>query len=707
MLALLADLFEETTDANPYLGLAGLREARAEYSRVAETAHPLELVTRGLELSRLEMRAGQVAQAVEELSKARSVLHRLDAPHPRLDLKILYELALAHLRLAETSNCVARHTSQSCILPIGTGGVHVVQGPSRAAMDLFSELLARDDVVEPMRSSSLWLLNIAAMTVGDWPNRLPEKLRVPPTVFDSDQDFPHFVDVAPELGINSFDLCGGALAEDFDGDGIPDLLTSTWDPHGSMHLFLGNGSGGFTEATDRSGLEGMPGGLNMVQADYDNDGDIDVLVLRGGWIPGEAGRQPNSLLRNDGHGFFTDVTFLVGLGDRHWPTQTAAFADYDLDGDLDLYIGNESSPNAPCSSQLFRNDGKGSFTEVTAEAGVSNMRYAKAVTWGDFDGDRDPDLYVSNLLGSNRLYRNEGDGTFTDVAGELGVMDPYDSFAAWFFDYDNDGALDLYVASYSQGSQEGNHAAFRLYPTVASYLDLPCGAETARLYRGDGSGGFEDVTERAGLGAISLTMGANFGDLDNDGLLDFYLGTGYPNYDGLVPNVMYRNRGDGTFADVTSAGGFGHLQKGHGVVFCDFDGDGDQDVFEEVGGAYRGDGFGNVLFQNPGNANHWAEIQLAGVRSNAFGVGARITATIREHGTTRTIHRVAGAGGSFGGNPLWVHLGLGSAVEIENLDVFWPVTGEHQRFERLPGDHRLLILEGDPAVRILDSAAPQ
>ena len=127
-------------------------------------------------------------------------------------------------------------------------------------------------------------------------------------------------------------------------------------------------------------------------------------------------------------------------------------------------------------------------------------------------------------------------------------------------------------------------------------------------------------------------MGANFGDLDNDGWLDFYLGTGYPDYEGLIPNVMYRNRGGTGFADVTTAGGFGHLQKGHGVSFADLDNDGDQDVFEQMGGAYPGDGFADVLFENPGFGNHWIAVKLVGARSNRSAIGARIRVEIVERG---------------------------------------------------------------------------
>jgi hypothetical protein len=206
-------------------------------------------------------------------------------------------------------------------------------------------------------------------------------------------------------------------------------------------------------------------------------------------------------------------------------------------------------------------------------------------------------------------------------------------------------------------------------------------------------------------------MGASFGDLDNDGFPDMYLGTGYPFYDGLVPNVMYWNRRGQRFADVTTAGGFGHLQKGHGISFADLDEDGDQDVYANMGGAYPGDAFGDVLFENPGlfespgpsqnpgqtgkpKANHWLKLRLEGRRSNRSGIGARVRAEFREDEKTRSVYQTVGQHGSFGNSPFELHLGLGSATRVERLEVFWPVSGETQVFTELPAERRVHIVEG-------------
>jgi hypothetical protein len=227
---------------------------------------------------------------------------------------------------------------------------------------------------------------------------------------------------------------------------------------------------------------------------------------------------------------------------------------------------------------------------VAAAAGVAQIAFTKAAAWGDYDNDGSPDLYVSNFGQENFLYHNNRDGTFTEMAKALGVEGPIASFPTWFFDYDNDGCQDLFVSSYVQSVTE----------IVKELLRRPVQVETTRLYRSTCRGGFEDVSEATGVNRVSMAMGANFGDIDNDGFLDFYLGTGSPSYGALVPNLLFRNEGGKRFADVTLLTGTGHLQKGHGVAFGDVDGDGDQDIFLHTGGAVPGDAYGNVLFRNPG-----------------------------------------------------------------------------------------------------------
>ena len=619
------------------------------------------------------LRLGENAEAIEHFEAAYELSSQMKDLLSRDQQRQLWmDLAVAHLRRGETENCVHCQTGESCILPIGPGGVHQKTAGSEKAIKYFSLLLEEfpDDL------SARWLLNIAYMTLGKYPQEVPPKHLIAPEAFAAKQDFPRFVDVSRERGLKVIDCSGGAAAEDFDGDGDLDLITSNWARDGALRYFRNDG-GSFVERSQEAGFDGLYGGLNLEHADYDNDGDMDLLVLRGAWLGTDPGKHPNSLLQNDGQGKFVDVTFAAGLGEEHYPTQTAAWADFDNDGDLDLYVGNEET-----SSQLFRNNGDGTFEEIAEQAGVLNNRFAKGVSWGDCDNDGDPDLYVSNTRGDNRLYRNNGDATFTDVAEKLRVAKPRNGFPVWFWDFNNDGMLDLYASSYNVGIR---HVA-------ADYLGKAPDEERDCLYQNDHNGGFLEVGLRSGLNRATQPMGCNFGDLDNDGWLDFYLGTGYVDYTGLMPNLMFRNNGGKAFDDVTFAGGFGHLQKGHGTVFADFDQDGDQDVFIQMGGANPGDAFGNVLFENPGFGNHWLTVRLEGTTSNRSAIGARIMAEFVEGEKRRKVFRWVNSGGSFGANPLRQTLGVGKAKRVEKLEIVWP-SGKQQVLEDVKAGQFLTIRE--------------
>jgi hypothetical protein len=190
-------------------------------------------------------------------------------------------------------------------------------------------------------------------------------------------------------------------------------------------------------------------------------------------------------------------------------------------------------------------------------------------------------------------------------------------------------------------------------------------------------------------------MGCNFGDLDNDGWLDFYVGTGAPDLKVLVPNRMFHNDGGRRFRDVTTSGGFGQLQKGHGIAFGDINNDGTQDVYSVVGGAVEGDTFHHQLFANPGHGNNWLKLKLEGVRTNRAAIGARIKVVVNTGDGQRAIHRTVGSGGSFGASPMRQEIGLGGAQAIEHVEVFWPVTGETHRFTNLETNRFYHIREGD------------
>ncbi len=697
MLALLEEVRLKTPRQNAYLGDAALKKLEAALAELDPGASFKARAKLEYDIANQLLRLGRNDGAIASMT---SSLERLaPLPHaqwPPFAERLYYDLGIACMRKGETDNCVARHTARSCLLPIEGDGVHADPAGSRAAMRWFRESMKSSAATSEVYLCSRWLLNIAAMTVGEYPDGLSEQERIPREVFASEAEFPRFPDVAPELGLNFFDLAGGAVTEDFDNDGWVDILQSSWDTATALKYMRNAGDGSFTDRSHQANLDGLFGGLNLLQADADGDGWTDVLVLRGAWLFGPRGQIPKSLLQNRG-GTFLDVTIRAGLNEEFYPSQAAGFADYDLDGDLDLYLGSEANGDSPFPGQLFRNEGNGAFVDVARQAGVENVRFCKGVTWGDYDGDRYPDLYASNLNSKNRLYHNQRDGTFVDVAAKAGVERPLMSFPTWFWDFDNDGALDLFVSSYNLVDPQ---ASLRLAPVAASYLGLSSDAELACLYRGDGHGGFEEVAVQRNIKRLTMPMGSNFGDLDNDGWLDFYLGTGYPAYDGLIPNVMYWNRGGKAFLDVSAAGGFGHLQKGHGVAFADLDDDGDQDIFEQMGGAYPGDAFGDVLFRNPGWGNHWLKVRLTGVRSNRSALGTRIRADFVD-GEKRSVFRWVGSGGSFGCNPLMQHLGLGKATRVDRLEIYWPRSDTTQVFRDVPVDVRVEIVEGAEAFSVV------
>ncbi|MBL9127701.1 MAG: CRTAC1 family protein, partial [Verrucomicrobiales bacterium] len=624
----------------------------------------------------------------------------VDSASWRLDYRqsaeLAFQTALCWLRLGEQENCLAGHNPESCLLPIRGGGVHREKRGALGALAVLRPHLE----AHPNDLAARWLFNVAAMTAGTYPTGVPAAWLIPPSAFASEYDVGRFPDVAETVGIAVDDLAGGVVVDDFDRDGLLDVMVSTSRLDGSLRLFRNRGDGRFEERTRAAGLAELTGGLNLVQTDYDNDGWIDVFVLRGAWL-GRGGRHPNSLLRNRGDGTFEDVTEAAGLLSFH-PTQTAAWFDFDGDGWLDLFVGNESRAGDPHPCELYRNNRDGTFRECAAASGVAVVGFIKAVATGDFDDDGRPDLYLSNVDGPNQLFRNAGPAStekagefrwrFDDVTAPAGVAEPLHSFPAWFWDYDNDGRVDLFVSGYRY-SGVGDIAA--------DYLGLEHAAERPRLYRNLGGGRFADVTRAAGLHRLLLAMGANFGDLDNDGWLDFYVGTGDPDLGTLVPNRMFRNDGGRGFQDVGTSGGFGHLQKGHGIAFADLDNDGDQDVYHVVGGAMEGDHYHHALFLNPGHGHRWIHLRLEGSQANRPAIGARLKLTIETPNGTREVHRTVGSGGSFGSSPLRQEIGLGDATRVRELEIHWPGSGRIQVAKDLAPNLAYDFREGVPQPTVI------
>jgi hypothetical protein len=637
--------------------------------------------------------AGRYPAALDQVTR---LLERADEAGPEMGgdflVDVLMVQATTFLRMGEEQNCAEGHNSDSCLLPIRGRGVHARRDGSAAAVRVLERILR----IDPGNLRARWLLNIAHMTLGSYPDGVAPAWLIPPGAFAAAQPMPRFQNVAASVGLGLYGLSGGAALEDFDRDGLVDLVVSSIGFSDPIRVFRNDGNGRFSDRTAAAGLPGINGGLNLVHADYDNDGLADVLVLRGAWMESQ-GRFPVSLLRNAGNLHFIDVTKAAGLAERLAPTQTAAWLDFDGDGWLDLFVGRESTPQDRHPCELYRNNRDGTFTEMAREAGVALVGYVKAAVSGDYDNDGRPDLFVSIADAANVLLHNDGrqpDGTwrFSDVSAHAGVQAPVHSFPAFFFDYDNDGWLDLFVAAFKSGAEA----------VAAEYLRLPVRTDHARLYHNERNGTFRDVSVAMGVATAVPTMGLNYGDLDNDGWLDFYMGTGNPDFSTLVPKRMYRNDGGRRFLDVTTAGNFGHLQKGHAIAWADVDNDGDQDIFEQMGGAYQADRAYSVLYENPGTRNGWIGLEFEGTAANRSAIGARVKVTLRTPAGSRTLHRTVGTGGSFGSSTLRQEIGLGDATGIAQVEVRWPGSGRVQLVRGLERGRRYQVREGRMAPVLLD-----
>jgi tetratricopeptide (TPR) repeat protein len=629
---------------------------------------PFDIVEAHVALAQLHAYTGDMALSIAEYEKA----HQLALKSSPASLQDLDQaLGAAYVHKAEMAGGVYAQPGDRCLLSTRTSPPLTSSADfAKGERHLLSLLDKNPDDLEIK-----WLLNAAHMATGGYPARVPARHLIPTASFASSEDVGRFTDVAEAAGVRSFSLAGGVVVDDFDNDGRLDIMTSSSNSCAPLQFFRRGEDGTFTDRAAAAGLGGQMGGLNLNQVDYNNDGWLDLLVMRGGWDLA----QRRSLLRNNGNGTFTDVTAAAGLLTPVSSSQTGTWADIDNDGWIDLFVGNEDLP-----SQLFHNRRDGTFVDIAAAAGVQRAAFTKGVASGDFDNDGLTDLYVSNFRGVNHLFRNNGNLTFTDVSAAAGVPGADRGFPAWFFDYDNDGWEDLFAGSYFLSLEE----------TARSYLGLPLKAAPMKLYRNAGSGRFLDVTTAAGLNKALMPMGANFGDIDNDGFLDIYLGTGSPSYVSLAPSMLLRNRAGRSFVDVTVSSGTGEMHKGHGVAFADLDGDGDDEIVFKVGGAAIGDAHAFRLFENPGHGNDWLGVKLVGVRSNRAAIGARIKVTVEDAGgARRAITRTVNSGGSFGASPFEQHIGLGKASRVVEVEVRWPASGTRQLFADVPKNQIIQIRE--------------
>jgi enediyne biosynthesis protein E4 len=499
---------------------------------------------------------------------------------------------------------------------------------------------------------------------------------------------------------------GGAAMFDFDNDGRLDIylvnsytvdaaLAKKSRPPAALYRNLGNGK--FEDVAAKAGVADPGWAMGASVADYDNDGDDDLYVTCFG---------PDRLYRNRGDGTFEDVTAKAGVGDARFSTG-ASWGDYDRDGDLDLFVTNyvdfklddmpQFGKGALCQYRaipvqcgprglpgagdaLYRNNGDGTFTDVSKQAKVDDPKgyYGLGVMWTDFDDDGWPDVVVANDATPNYAYRNNHDGTFTEMGFILGVAVDENgveqgSMGVSIGDYDRDGRLDLIVTNFADQ-----------YNTI---------------YRKGPDGGFTDVSRATKTADVSLPFvgwGVKFFDYDNDGWLDLLVVNGhvYPQVEGAFPGGMYgqrklfyRNLRDGTFAEIgASIPALAERRASRGAAFGDYDDDGDVDVIvNEIDG-------GPTLLRNDGGskAGHWISLKLQGTKSNRNAVGARVEL---KTGAMTQVDEVR-AGDSYISHSDWrLHFGLGAATTVDEITIRWP-GGAVEKLTKVKADQVVRIVEG-------------
>ncbi len=432
---------------------------------------------------------------------------------------------------------------------------------------------------------------------------------------------------------------------DIDNDGWIDIFTTrSQEPN----LFFRNrGNRVFEEsasvmALDFSGFSG-----SAAWGDLNNDGRSELYLACLDF--------PNLLYVNRGDGLFEDMTESAGVGSDK-KAEAVGFVDYDLDGLLDIFVFNRGTPNV-----FYHNLGNLVFEDVLQTAGVVGDVNAMGLAFADYDNDGDQDLYlVYDGRKRNNLYRNNGDGTFTDVAAAAGVNRGVEGMAAAFGDYDNDGWLDLYITN-----------------LAANFL-----------FRNNRDGTFADVTDAAGVGDIGMAWGVTWFDYDNDGLLDIYVSNASSFNSPPDPNVLYHNDGDGTFSIANTDDPSNSLGSGLGAACADIDNDGYLDLF------ITNEGGGNQLFRNRGGDKHWLMLNLVGTASNRDAIGARLT--LKTGGQSQT-REISGGMGWFSQNSRMVHFGLGDSQLADELSIRWP-SGHIDRYFNVAADQRLTLEEGDGTV---------
>ena len=619
---------------------------------------------------------------VPDLSASKRQFEKVLELEPN-NLEAILQLGLAEFRLGEADKAAERFENiiQNYRRHSGAyyylGVYHLRQRNFEKAVENFKESLH----LKPEDPETLWNLWTAYNELGGYPEELPEEFKivrsgeVTSTLHNQKpRSESQFINIAADLKMDKVDGGRGSAWGDYDNDGDLDIVAvGTYQPHA---LYRNNGDGTFNNVATEAGIADPRGGWGSLFADYDNDGYPDLYITRGGW----SGAAENTLYHNNGDGTFTDVTHDAGVADPQ-SSFCAAWADYDNDGYIDLYIADGVIGDG-AANVLYHNNGDGTFTNTAESAGVANTGNSLGTAWGDYDKDGYIDLHVVNYGQSNVLYHNNGDGTFTDVTETTGMNLPItDAFVTFFLDVDNDADLDIFIS---------NSGSFQAFIAGQIMGTAPHDGDRQVLYRNNGDGTFTDVTRESGLYHAFGAMGANFDDIDSDGYLDIYLATGAPQMGRLERDALFRNNGDGTFTDATFALGLGNIGKGHGVTFGDADMDGDVDIYVSVGGAFIGDQWHNLFYQNTGVQNNYLNLKLVGVKSNRDGIGAKVTLRVGDS----VIYREVSGGCGFGStNSLPLEIGLGTHTKVDVIEIVWP-SGQVDTHRNLSVNQKLILTEG-------------
>jgi len=642
------------------------------------------------------LKVGKTADAIAVLEQTLDYINKNDVEiDPGSKRLLLSMIGISYMRQGEVENCLQNHNHQSCFIPVQGQGIHQLPSGSRNAIKWFKILLEEF----PKDPETIYLLNLAYMTLGEYPQKVPKDLVIPVEWFQSNIPFPRFKDISAGLGLNHFGLSGGTIVDDFTNDGWLDIVITSIGVEQEMVFYVNNGDGTFTDQTEAYGLKGHVASLNLNQTDFNNDGWLDLYLMRGGWYGDVKGNFPNTLLMNTGKGSFIDVTIDAGLTEFGC-TQTSAWTDINLDGWIDLIVPNESTQENNRTTIVYINQKDGTFSHESASNGLALNGFFKGCVAPDVNNDRYPDLFLSDLKTDNLLLVNrdvDGKRVYTPIDQNQNPGKPVTSFPCWSFDYDNDGLEDLFVTGYSN-----------VLPAAMEWMNSKMGKpdkeKLPKLYHNKGDLKFEEVGYDMGLKEVVFAMGCNYGDINTDGYLDFYLGTGNPHYQSLVPNKMYLNMQGKYFEDVSYVGGFANIQKGHGVGFGDLDHDGDEDIYIVMGGAYESDGFYNCLFENPNaDKNNWLVLKLVGTTANKAAIGARVMISFQENGIERKIYRTVSSGSSFGGNSFAIEAGLGKATSINKVTIQWPSKDvTDQVITGLDINKSYLIIQGESKAKMQD-----